>query len=675
MNPVQKIKINLAAGYHLLRERRRLKIGPRLLASFLTIILLTGLIGFLAVHQLRNLTATTHDLNTRDLPEVITIEHLRSLLYRERDLERRLVSGNDPNMTADLATLTSTLDEISRDRSTLMSLGSPDAVTQINAYLLFQQFTGGLVQSSANSKQMLTFVKSNKFSEAQSFMQNSQGPLLQTLFNATAQLRTTEQVEVTSAAAKAQQQSNRLTWMILGLTLFSLPLSVVLALLITRSLTQPLTALLNATQAMTDGDLEVDLHVAPGDELGQLAATFNGMRLKLRSTIAKLALERQQTQAIIEASADGVMLVDVQRKILQFNPAAERLSGWTADKAIGRYCWEVLGCHGTTPEQAEEHERSCPLRLALETNSEHLFSEMHVETHNGQQRWYALSSAPIPMANGPTETPRLVVGIHDITQLKAVEQLKSDFVAMVSHELRAPLTTVTASVETLELLDPIGEQESFHEVVGILSQQTGRLRQVVEEVLQIARVDAGRLQVDLQPLGIVQFLVELLEDVRESWIGMDRPLSLTAAETNPVVWADRAALEIVVRNLLNNAQKYTPPGTPIEVTVKTSHDSDRVLISVTDHGAGIPPGQLNSIFQSFSRGVRSSHNWTRGYGLGLYIAREILRVHNGDIWAENRPGGGASFTFTLCTVNENDRQALEVETEGFAIDDYYDTDD
>ena len=667
MTILQKPRLRVLKESHILRRRRLLPIGPRLLVSFLIIILLTALIGLLAVQQLSALIATTNELNTHDLPEVNTIGSLRTLLYRQRDLEQQLVSADDQNTTGNLAALTTTLSEIDAQRATLLTFEPANAPGKpVTDTTTVQQFVSGIDRAGATSRQLQALIRGGSLREALALEQSQQTPLLQTLLDQTAKLRKLEQGEAAAAAAAVQQQTDQATWLILALTLFSVPLSAMLALMITRSLTGPLSTLLHATEAMTAGDLDVQPRITPGDELGRLASAFNSMRLNLRSTIATLALERQQTQAIIDASADGMMLVDAERKILQFNPAAERLTGWTESEAIGRHCWEVFGCLGARDEETGEYENACPLYVALETNSAQPSTEIRAHSRDGRHRWFAVSCAPVARAEEDAEAGHFVVGIHDVSQLKAVEQLKSDFVAMVSHELRAPLSTVTGSVETLSLLDPVDDHEAYHEVISILSQQTGRLRRVVEEVLQLTRVEAGRLQIRLQPLAIAEFLEEALENTRLAWVGNDRLLSLRAPQDDFSVWADRASLEIVVRNLLDNARKYSPPDTPIEVEVEAPTITNRLRVRVSDHGPGIPPDQLDRIFESFSRGTSSSHNWTRGYGLGLYIARELLRAHNGEIWAENRGEGGASFVFTLNVVAEKSDAKTEDEAEGTA---------
>jgi len=230
--------------------------------------------------------------------------------------------------------------------------------------------------------------------------------------------------------------------------------------------------------------------------------------------------------------------------------------------------------------------------------------EVLIHPRAGEDRWLAVSRAPVPPSAGATEQ-RVVVNLHDISQLKAIDQMKSDFVAMVSHELRAPLTTVGGAVEMLGLLDPATDGGSYGEVVGILEQQTRRLRAVIEEVLQVTRLEAGRLPVRLRPLPLVAFLRALLERVRAEGGGDTRTVRLRVTDDETLVWADPAMLEIVLRNLLDNARKYTPAGSVVEVEVRDDPAAERVQVRVRDHGPGIPPDQRDRIFERFARGGRA----------------------------------------------------------------------
>jgi PAS domain S-box-containing protein len=657
-------------------KRFSLPIGLRLFLAFMVIILLTGLIGVLAIQQFSSLTNTTTELNSHDLPEVITLVHLRSLLYQQRDLEQSLINSDSLNRdqssppdqqgtpTNDasnmqskqtkqtLSELAFVLNDIARGRQQLLAF-EPPTQRNVNAKdsPLVQKVADGVLKTSALSERIQTLVKQAQFAQARTLDLGQMEPLRLSTIATLAQLVTIEQAEAANVAAQAQQESGRSTLFVFALTALCLLLSIVLAIIITRSLTRPLNVLLSTTEAIAAGDLNIEPQPERTDEIGRLASAYNTMRLSLRSMIASLSLERQQTQAIIDATADGVIVVDGAQKIVKCNPAAERLSGWRTNEATGRYCWEVLGFKETAVKDAQAHKPLFLLMMALQTRSEQSYLEMPVTSRTGQEHWLAISCAPVPLAEKEAEH-YMVIGLHDISHLKAVEHMKSDFVAMVSHELRAPLTTVTGSVEMLSLLDPATDRESYQEVLSILDQQTQRLRQVVEEVLQLTRLDAGRLEVRLQPLSITRFLRNLVEKVQAEWTTSDHCIMLHGPAEEILVWADGGLLEIVLRNLFDNARKYTPQGTTIEVETDITDSTGQVQIRVIDHGPGIPADQLEHIFERFSRGAQSSAHWTRGYGLGLYIARELMLAHNGSIRAEHRESG-ACFVLSLWAVTDD----------------------
>ncbi|HEX9132895.1 MAG TPA: ATP-binding protein [Ktedonobacteraceae bacterium] len=672
-----------------------LSIGLRLSLAFMAVILLTGLIGILAIQQFSLLTHTTTELNSHDLPEAITLVHLRSLLYRQRDLERSLINGdslsrdqsspptqqdattleNDLSTIAPLNTpeptpatqagdgqskqiqqllsdLAVVLNDIAGDRQQLLAFERPDqSNVNIKDFSPVHKVANGVLKTSALSERIQALVTQAQFAQARTLDHRQQEPLRLSTIAAVTQLVTIEQGEAANLAAQAQQESGRSTLFVFALTTLCLLLSIVLAIIITRSLTRPLNMLLYTTEAIAAGDLNAESQVKRADEIGRLASAYDKMRLSLRTTIARLRQERQHTQAIIDASTDGIMLVDATYKIVTCNPAVEYLSGWRAHEAIGRRCWEVLGFQEPSVQAAQANEQLLALMEALQTRSEQSSFEMLITTRHGKPRWLAISCAPLPLDE--RDAPHaLVIGLHDISQLKAVDQMKSDFVAMVSHELRAPLTTVSGSVETLHLLEPAADPESYQEVLGLLDQQTQRLRQVVEEVLQLTRFEAGRLPVQVQPVSLIHFLRSLVERINVEWSDGDHYIILHESAQEVPVWADGGLLEIVLRNLFENARKYTPQGTAVEVATERIEALGQVQVRVIDHGPGIPGDQLESIFERFSRGTQAAGTWTRGYGLGLYIARELMLAQNGSIRAEHR-ALGACFVLSLWMVTDD----------------------
>ena len=393
-----------------------LPIGVRLSLAFMVIILLTGLIGLLAIEQFSSLTNTTTELNAHDLPEAIALVHLHSLLYRQRDLERSLLTGDslnrnrsspsaqqgattedelrnfstvapvntpEPTPTTSappaqskqtqqtLSELALVLRDIDRDRQHLLAFENPHH-RNVNAkdFPLVHKVADGILKMRALSERIQALIPQGQFAQARTLDVTQQEPLRIATIAAVTQLVTIEQAEAANDAAQAQQESGRSTLYVLALTALGLLLSIVLAIIITRSLTRPLGVLLDTTEAIAAGNLHVASQVARSDEIGRLAAAFDKMRVSLRSMIASLSLERQQTQAIIDATADGVIVVDGAYKIVTCNPAAEHVSGWPANEAIGKYCWEVLGFKETSVQEAEAHEPLSQLLAALQTRSE-----------------------------------------------------------------------------------------------------------------------------------------------------------------------------------------------------------------------------------------------------------------------------------------------------------------
>jgi len=385
-------------------RRFSLPIGVRLSLAFMVIILLTGLIGLLAIEQFSSLTNTTTELNAHDLPEAIVLVHLRSLLYRQRDLERSLLAGNslNPDQSSPSAQqgasptinrgptvgprfivgvpeptpttsatpaqgkqtqqtwseLALVLKDIDGDRQHLLAFENPHQ-GNVNAkdFPLVQQVADGILKMRALSERIQALITQGQLAQARTLDVTQQEPLQLATIAAVTQLVTIEQAEAANDAAQAQQESGRSTLYVLALTALGLLLSIVLAIFITHSLTRPLGVLLDTTEAMAAGNLQVASQVARSDEIGRLAAAFDKMRVSLRSMIASLSLERQHTQAIIDATADGVIVVDGAYQIVTCNPAAEHVSGWPANEAMGKYCWEVLGVKETSVKEAEAHER------------------------------------------------------------------------------------------------------------------------------------------------------------------------------------------------------------------------------------------------------------------------------------------------------------------------------
>lgn len=225
--------------------------------------------------------------------------------------------------------------------------------------------------------------------------------------------------------------------------------------------------------------------------------------------------------------------------------------------------------------------------------------------------------------------------------LKELDQLKSDFVSMVSHELRAPLTNINGSIE-LMLDDDEMDPESQRTMLRICGEQSARLTRLVQGILDTSRIEARKLEIYPEPVDVRSLLRKITANLHPRDNGYEFRLP---EEDAPPVWADPDRLEEILSNLVDNAVKYSPEGGTIELGTEVS--GDRLIVSVADSGIGIPAKELDKIFEKFHRVDRGDARTTYGHGLGLYIAKRLIEAHDGDIWVDSRPGSGATFSFTL----------------------------
>jgi NtrC-family two-component system sensor histidine kinase KinB len=234
-----------------------------------------------------------------------------------------------------------------------------------------------------------------------------------------------------------------------------------------------------------------------------------------------------------------------------------------------------------------------------------------------------------------------VVLLQDITRLKEVERLKSEFVLAASHELKTPLTGISMSIN---LLQELAEQwpERERELLKVAQEETNRLRALVSDLLDLSRLESGRFEVDIQPISIAYLFERTLAAFYDQAKARGIELVSSIKPGTPEVLADPTKIAWIISNLISNALRYTPPGGHIRVMAKGN--PERAYLAVSDDGAGIPTEYRSRIFDKF---IQVKGDSKAGSGLGLAICKEIVKAHGGSIWVESIPGEGSTFTFVL----------------------------
>jgi PAS domain S-box-containing protein len=355
--------------------------------------------------------------------------------------------------------------------------------------------------------------------------------------------------------------------------------------------------------------------------------------------LAELQRERDTTALLLDGAADGIVVVDRQLRLLRYNAAMQTLCGHPRDRVLGGVAPVVLQFAST--DGTSLHGNAYPLAAVLADGAPRAL-ELLLRQPDGGNRW--ISGTFSPVRDPATGQPVLALAIlRDITQQKEIEQLQRDFVSIVSHELRAPLTAIKGFAKTLVLKDEELSPQTRREFLSTVNEQAERLARLVDDLLQVSRIDSKRVRVEWTEVAVDDVVQDLMGQFHSKWGA--RRILIDAEPDLPPVRADRSKLEEVLINLIDNAIKYSPDGTPVRVTARAV--GDEVEIDVEDRGFGIAPEDVAQLFQKFQRITTPATRDIGGTGLGLYIVKGLVEAHGGRVWVESIPGAGSTFAFTV----------------------------
>lgn len=417
--------------------------------------------------------------------------------------------------------------------------------------------------------------------------------------------------------------------------------ATIVALALSRSILEPIRAVTRGARALAQGNLDQVVPATTRDELGELAIAFNTMARTIRefrqAGTARLLRAQKTAQATIDSFPDPVVVVDPEGAIERVNPAASHYLG-VVPAGEGSVPW-------TPPQQLKG-----PLTEVLGGRQDYLPTTLEHTLcfrDNGQERFFL----PRVLAIRSDHEGMLgaAVVLSDVTKFRLVDQLKSDMVSTVSHELKTPLTGVQMVIHLLleESIGPLNSKQIELLLAG--RQDSDRLLAIINDLLDLTRIEQGRVEMVLRPIAPADLVLEARARFESQADDAGISLKGTVGFGLPPVQADNERICHVFDNLIGNALAHTSRGGTVELGAVAA--GNMVEFSVKDSGEGIPAEHLDRIFERFYRvpGVRRAG----GAGLGLAIAKEIVVAHGGEIRVESKPGAGSTFTFTL-PVNPGD---------------------
>ena len=430
-------------------------------------------------------------------------------------------------------------------------------------------------------------------------------------------------VDLESIDVQVRQRQHVLWVVTFAVAMLAAPITY----LIVRSIARPLTALTESARAIRGGDYERSIPLKGSGELGELATAFDQMRVDLADRVAQLEDNNEQMATVLGGMVEGVLAVDAQRRVVVANKACRTLLGISSGDFTGRTLLEV----------ARNGEIDAAVTTAMASDERH---EREITLIGPPRR--VISVVATRLAVGPT--PGAIVVLHDITELRRLENLRREFVANVSHELKTPLASIKAYAETLRM-GAIDDPDHNRGFVERISEQAELLHRLIMDLLHLARVEAGQEAFEFAQVDVAPLVDRCVAQVKQLATQKEIEIRITSPPESVSAWVDSDGLSTIFSNLIGNAVKYTPHNGRVEV--RWNCEGDHLVFEVQDTGIGIASEDQDRIFERFYRVHKARSRELGGTGLGLAIVKHLSQAFGGSVALTSELNSGSVFRVTL----------------------------
>jgi len=373
--------------------------------------------------------------------------------------------------------------------------------------------------------------------------------------------------------------------------------------------------------------------------LARLVATRLSVLVENASLYHDVNARRERWEAVFRFTDEGIVIFDRTGTIVGFNPASTEITQYLASEAIGKPFGKIINTVG--PEAASLGPG--PLERVLGEGVTIAKSEQLIESRTGNKIWTEISFSPIFDDSGHVTSGIAI--IRNTTKDREVEEIKSDFISIVSHELRTPLTAIKGFL-SMTLKQDFGElSEKQYHYLSRVYQSNQRMIDLVEDLMDATYIESGKINLTISPVAMENVINEVVSELAAKGAANQIMINVRRRQRLPLVLADETRLHQILLNLVDNAIKYSMPGTNVEVDFKIVDDN--LVTTVSDHGVGISKNQIDRLFTKFGRIFNPLSVQAGGTGLGLYIVKNLVESHGGRIWVTSQEGKGSRFHFSL----------------------------
>ncbi len=606
-----------------------MKLRHKILAGYVLPLLLLGVLVGWAIWNLNALGRASAAILRENYRSILAAGNMIGSLERQESIVLQALQGIERDPEPELVLQREEfLQWLTRARDNITVAGEAELVDRIERG--YRDYQLRLLELSG-------LLRSDPLSAAR-FFRERLAPVFGQVRQSALELRQLNEATMLAASRRAEQVALRAVISTLVVGLAALLLGLVFSLMLSGRLVRPLQRIVQATQALARGDYSTRVPVEGRDEVGLLAAEFNLMAERLEHynslNLERIIAEKSKSEAVLAGIRDGIIVLDNELRITDINPAAEGVFSADRETLLGRPIRVLV--------DEERFNQALSTGAGAET-APRKGEEPGVVAVGEDDKLRYFSYTLNPIEGGSGDNAGMVVLLRDVTRMKELDRMKSEFVMAASHELKTPLTSIGMSVDLLleRTRGQLGDKEQL--LLSTAREETQRLKGLVNELLDLSRIESGKIELEFHNCRIG----ELFRKVAAVFEPQARPrgirLEVSLDDGLPEVYADAGKVSWVLTNLLSNALRYVGEGGRIELSAEQA--GGQVQLSVYDDGPGIPIEYQSRIFDKFVQ-VRGQDS-PGGSGLGLAICREIVRAHKGTIWVDSMPGKGSTFSFTL----------------------------
>jgi PAS domain S-box-containing protein len=399
---------------------------------------------------------------------------------------------------------------------------------------------------------------------------------------------------------------------------------------------RPIYVLTEAVKRVQEGDLEQQAYVQSNDEIGSLAHEFNNMTKRIKqfekSSKGKLLAEKNKSIAIVKSISDPLIVLDMNFKVTLVNKACEEVFDIEEKSVLHKHFFEAF-----------RYANLYDFIASAYTECDKRHSEEIIKITSKEKEYYFNVIISI-VKDSELKVNEIVVLLQNVTELKQLEKMKTDFIATISHEFKTPLTSIMMGVSLIED-DNIGQlNEKQISIVDTIKDDADTLSDLVSDLIHLSKIESEKAIYSMESCSIIGIIENSISNFYSQAEGKEVVLHYEASEELSKVFGDMEKLTWVLNNLISNSLKHTNAGD--EIFIKACVREDKICVSVEDSGEGIPSQYQKNIFDKYVQ-VEQGQGDIKGSGLGLAIAREIVEAHGGNIWCESKLDEGSTFIFTL----------------------------